>query len=492
VPWAKARRTTYDLVVAASPKGDLRLLSGTRVLVPHGAGFNKSIGDEGSADSASGLDPAYLAPEGRPFAALHALAHPAQVERLRAASPLAAAGATVVGDPTLERLLASLGSRDRYRAALGTGTRRLIALASTWGKESLLEQRPGLVTELTLRLPHDDYQVALITHPNVRARFGELELAQRLGPALDAGLVLAGPYEEWAAVLVACDAVVSDHGSTALYAAALDRPVLNAYDGGGELLPGTPMAELLAHAARFSGPESLGPALDAYRPGTARAAADLAFAEEGRALDRLRAELYALLGLDEPALRPEPAVLPSPAGPVRTPAAFAVRVTVDGDRVTVERHPAATDLPAHHLAAEYATATERQSQSAALLYHRPQAPAVLAASGPQQLRWTAGGWTAHVLESYPGCRTAAVIHEDGTALLRTRGGRPLTLTVPRAAVGGQAVRIDPAAALSAVHAWLGVRGGRVPPPGSPVCVVGGVAVPLSLSPATAEESARLI
>ncbi|MGW1714010.1 hypothetical protein [Streptomyces sp. NPDC002156] len=33
VPWAEACGRTYDLVVAASPKGDLRLLHGPRVLL---------------------------------------------------------------------------------------------------------------------------------------------------------------------------------------------------------------------------------------------------------------------------------------------------------------------------------------------------------------------------------------------------------------------------------------------------------------------------
>ena len=35
---------------------------------------------------------------------------------------------------------------------------------------------------------------------------------------------MAGPYEEWAAVLGAADCVLTDHGSTALYPAALAGP----------------------------------------------------------------------------------------------------------------------------------------------------------------------------------------------------------------------------------------------------------------------------
>src|SRR5205807_3827552 len=149
VPWSTSCGRSYDLVVAASPKGDLRLLRGPHVLLPHGAGFNKSIPSEGSAESPSGLDPAYLRRnhDDAPIA-LHALAHPDQVARVAAANPRAARHAKVIGDLTLERVLASSSLRDRYRAALGTGARKLLVLASTWGPESLIRQHPGLPARL--------------------------------------------------------------------------------------------------------------------------------------------------------------------------------------------------------------------------------------------------------------------------------------------------------------------------------------------------------
>ncbi|MEK8143893.1 hypothetical protein NKH18_23995 [Streptomyces sp. M10(2022)] len=45
------------MVLTASPKGELHELSGPRALLPHGAGFNKSINNDGSPDVPSGLDP---------------------------------------------------------------------------------------------------------------------------------------------------------------------------------------------------------------------------------------------------------------------------------------------------------------------------------------------------------------------------------------------------------------------------------------------------
>ncbi|WP_191971648.1 hypothetical protein [Streptomyces luteolifulvus] len=59
-------------------------------------------------------------------------------------------------------------------------------------------------------------------------------------------MILPDPHEEWASVLIAADALVTDHGSTALYyCGAQDRPILSVHRGGGELIPGSPMGVLL-------------------------------------------------------------------------------------------------------------------------------------------------------------------------------------------------------------------------------------------------------
>ncbi|MGW6509504.1 translation initiation factor 2 [Streptomyces niveus] len=493
VPWDEACRDTYDLIVTASPKGELHLLRGPRVLLPHGAGFGKTFHGEGSADAASGLDPEYLMPHGGPPPALHALAHPGQIDRLAALSPRAAARAAVVGDPTLERILASLPLRESFRAALGTGARRLIVLTSTWGRESLLRRRPDLPFELAARLPQDAYQLGLVVHPNEWSRTGEFELSERLAPALDAGMVLARPYEDWASVLVAADALITDHGSTALYyAAALDGPVLAAYDGGDELIPGSPMAELLAHAPHLGRAEEVEEALDSYRVGTGRAAAASAFlfpaadaggaAAQGSALERLRLELYRLIGLSPPVAPVTTRLLPIPAPPSRTPSAFAVRVRLDGDETHVERFPGHVDAPAHHLAAEYGVAGERQSQSAALLYRRTDRAATAAA---YSVEWTVAGWISHVLDSYPGCRTAGVVLSPVHCVARVRGGSLLSVRIEPPRENGRIVHSDPAAVLSAVHARpTGVS--RV------TCVIGGRRYEAHLSPATAEEAGRIL
>jgi hypothetical protein len=491
VPWSEASGHTYDLVITASPKGDLSLLRGPQVLLPHGAGFNKSIPGEGSADSASGLDPAYLRRNHRhaPIV-LHALAHPEQIARLAATNPQAARRAKVIGDPTLERVLASSSLRDRYRAALGTGARELLVLVSTWGPESLIRQHPGLPARIAAQLPYDEYQLALVIHPNERSLLGTYELAERLAPAIDAGMILPDPHEEWASVLIAADALVTDHGSAALYyCAAQDRPVVSVRRAGGELIPGSAMDVLLRRVPRLDRAEDIVEALRAYRPGPGQTAARMAFARHSEAAGLLRTEVYALLGLAPPAHRVAPRLLPSPAPAARVPAAFDVRVEATTAGVRITRHPAGTGPPGHHLAVEHGAADERLVRSAGLLYRRP----LPTSAAPVDLAWTADGWTRHALSAYPGCRSAAVLPASGRCLLRVRGHeQTYAVQVEPRPEEGRIVRIDPAVALSAAHARL-----VSPPPLSDgptrmTCLIGDRAFHITLRPATEAEEAQVI
>ncbi|TQL00433.1 hypothetical protein FB563_5530 [Streptomyces puniciscabiei] len=501
LPWPEARDRSFALVLAASPKGDLHALHGPRALLPHGAGFNKSLPGEGTADSASGLDPAHLLlPDGAPLATRYLFSHPSQISRLARVSPEAAARSTVVGDPLLERFLESRARRDRYRAALRTGSRTLVVLFSTWGPESLIGRRPGLPADLAAALPHDEYQLALVLHPNERVRRGALDLEEYLAPARRAGLILPGGYEEWASVALAADVLITDHGSAALYPAALDRPLLGAYDGGVELLPGSPMADLLDRVPRFDGdPRRIPAALSAHRPGGIRALTESVFAERGHALDRLREAVYDLLGLAPPAHPVVPRLLPDPAPAPHTPAAFAVRVELDelgehdehdehGEHderppIRVLRHPAHLPLPApaHHLAAEVGSAHHRYTQSAALLYRRagehPGAPAE-----PADL------WTARILGDHPGGRrTAAVVVSAAHCLVRTRSGPLLSVRIAPQRQDRRTAPVDPVPVLSAVHAVLVAR------PGTDhttlTCAVGPHTAEVRLTPATPEEAA---
>ncbi|MFK4614852.1 hypothetical protein ABH930_005558, partial [Kitasatospora sp. GAS204A] len=454
VAWEDARRRPHDLILTASPKGPLRVLSGPLVLFPHGAGFNKTISHEGSWDLPSGLDPRFLLDGGNPRAALHALAHASQLDRLAERCAPAAAKATVVGDPTLDRILRSVSLREEYRSSLGTGERRLVVLTSTWGPESLLARRPQLPAALVGGLPHDSYQFALVLHPNEYSRTGTFDLSRQLAPVLGAGLVLARPHEEWAALLVAADAVITDHGSTALYAAALDRTVVGAYDGGSELIPGSPMSDLLATVPSLPEAAALPDALQAAAAAGTRRFADTAFSLQGRSLVRLRRELYRLLRLRPRSVPIEAPPLPHPNPAAGRPPAYAVRAEVSDLRVNVQRFPAFTSVAAHHLAAEHPVAGPRHLQSASLLWRRSGPAPHDAPDAVSTNRWTAAGWTARTLAELPGCRTAAAILTPERCLVRHRSAGLLSVHIGVRNADGRVLRVDPAAALSAVHAWL--------------------------------------
>jgi hypothetical protein len=323
-------------------------------------------------------------------------------------------------------------------------------LASTWGPTSLLRQRPNLAAELTERLPHDSYQLGLVVHPNERAGLSAYDLAQQLDPAVASGLVLADSYEAWGALLVAADAMVTDHGSSALYAAALGLPLVSVYDGGGELIPGSPMDRLLADIPFAAGPDDVKKALDTHHSNSSARAlrhATAAFAEPGRALELMRTHVYDLLDLDPPHGQPVAAPLPPPTAPARTADSFAVRVHAEDGGIRIERFPQRSGVPADHLAAEPGRAGEREIQSASLLYRR----ATPGSGAPHLDTWTAAGWTAHILDSYPTCRTAAVILSPTHCVARLRDGGLLSMHIRPCRAEGRVISPDPAAALSALH-----------------------------------------
>lgn len=342
VPWREAVRSRYDLAIAATSNGGLHRLRAPVLVMPHGAGHNRLVeAATGSRDIASGLAPRQLMHWGRVVPDVIALSHQEQLDRLRRSCPAAARRAVVTGDPSFDRMLASLPLRDVYRRALGVAAdQRLLLLTSTWGEHSLFGRHVGQVARWMTELPLDAYRAALVLHPNVWTRHSGPQIEGWLAEALNAGLMLIRPEEGWRAALIAADAVLGDHGSVTYYGAALERPSLLGAFGDEEIDPRSPMADLgRAHPRLDLG----GNLHDQLEELTATPLGRDALGKRGDALENLRDVMYGVLGIPKPPVAPRIRAVPVPEARRRDVTAMVVAGEAVGDRVALTRYPATVD-----------------------------------------------------------------------------------------------------------------------------------------------------
>ena len=296
VEWSEIKASDFDLAISPSSNGALHELDIPVMTIPHGAGHHKKRATgNGFADEASGISRNQLMHGDRVVPAVIGLSHHDQIPALRASCPEALDRAEVIGDPCFDRLRASLPMREHYRSALGTGSRKLVAVCSTWGEKSAFGRHTDLAAQLTAALPSDRYQVALVLHPNIWARHSEFQIRLWTRAARARGLVLVPPDRGWRAVLVSSDVVISDHGSLSCYASALRIPLLLAEFGIEEVVPGSPIAELGGRAPKLDPAADLEAQIDAAAPVPGDA-----FAFVGTAAERLREVVYNALGLPLP------------------------------------------------------------------------------------------------------------------------------------------------------------------------------------------------
>ena len=355
IDWAQATSTRFDLAISASENDNLAELNAPVLLVPHGLGHQKYYPNSGIV---AGMNPARLLHDGTVIPETIALSHPEQRAQLARICPPADAHAVVVGDPTLDRLLAGRLRAEAYRAALGATGKTLVTLSSTWGAESLLATDPALPERLVAELPVDEYRVALLLHSGVWSAHGPWQVRAWLSRAAELGLHLVGPTGNWQAVLSATHCLISDEGSLALYAAALDLPILLVDKTGGKTVTGSPLARLAELAPRLDPATGLAAQVDAaitgHRPGGWTQAISRAAERPGRCAEVLRPLVYRALDLSEPDGEPvmRPADLPEDA-----PHQVAVMVAgaIDDEPVLalrrlpgVPNHP----LPHQHLVAD--------------------------------------------------------------------------------------------------------------------------------------------
>ncbi|MFD5115903.1 hypothetical protein ACFVWX_33450 [Streptomyces sp. NPDC058220] len=321
VPWEQALRTEFDLALAAGSRG-VHELRAPVVRISHGAGHIKLLTDTTSLAPGDRRPPGmmsrqHLMHEGRVVPAAVVYAHERDLAELAVSCPEALPVAHVVGDPCVDRIVAGMPRREQYRRALGVDERQpLVMVTSTWGPTSTFGRLDALLPRLLSELPGRGYRVALLVHPNVWAGHGPWQVQSWLAGCRGRGIAVVPPEADWQAPLIAADWIIGDHGSLTAYGTLTEATMLLTPGPRREISASSPAA-LLATVAPVVSPayplaEQLRYAAEQHRPGQYEEVAALLSSAPGQFHRRMRAVVYRLLKLGEPACAPPVAPLPLP------------------------------------------------------------------------------------------------------------------------------------------------------------------------------------
>lgn len=307
VPWQEAKSRLYDLAIATSLHLVGEIPAKHRFAAPHGCGYGKNYPawhwPPGEDPPVYGLDrQSLLDKDGRPIFSGIALSHEDQYEVLGRQCPEAAHTALVAGDIALDRLVAGRPFRELYRLAFGVRRgQTLVAVASTWGSESLLAKFPDLPERLLRELPAD-HRVVMTMHPAAWLEHGPRQVRDYLRTAREAGLDLIGPAKDWRPLLAAADVIVADHTSLTSYAAAAGVPVLLSHYAKDDIAAESVTAALAEVAPLYDPAKPLTEQLQEARR-TAQAQQAIALPGVSSALGRsakiVRSAMYGWLGLTD-------------------------------------------------------------------------------------------------------------------------------------------------------------------------------------------------
>ncbi|MER5211702.1 hypothetical protein ABT063_14230 [Streptomyces sp. NPDC002838] len=314
VPWDEAVRMTFDLALAAGPRGVERI-SAPLITLPHGAGYLKRL-VSGPHTGVAGLRKHDLVPGGRLPAAV-VVPHHAELVDLQRHCPEVLPLTHVVGDPAHDRIAASLPLRSDYRRALGLSDgEKLVVVVSTWGARSSFGRFEALLPRLIAELPAGQFRSVLLVHPNVWSGHGSWQIRAWLARCTGLGIALMPPEADWRSVLIAADWIIGDHGSVTVYGTLTRAPILLASSPEREINPSSPAAALALTAPALSPTHPLVGQLQytaaEYRPEEYAAIATRITSEPGRFNRNMRRLVYRLLGLGQPAHEPETVPLPQP------------------------------------------------------------------------------------------------------------------------------------------------------------------------------------
>lgn len=321
IPWEEAVTREFDLAVSTSLHRMEDITALRRFASPHGAGYNKlwpswSGMCAGGERQVYGLDRwSLLDDAGAPIFDTVVLPHYDHLMTLSRQCPEAVPYALVGGDPCHDRLRDCLDRRDWYRAELGVRAGQvLVAVASTWGEESLVSQHLDFLTRLPAELSADHKVIATV-HPAVWAEHGTRAVRGWLRRMRDAGVDLVDAREDWRGLIAAADVVVADHSSLGVYAAGVGRPLLLSHFAATEVDPGSVLAELARCSPVLDPSRPLAHQLDAARlaqPAQWQVAQRRLASLPGLSADVIRQAFYRLLELSEPADDAEWPVVPAP------------------------------------------------------------------------------------------------------------------------------------------------------------------------------------
>ncbi len=222
VDWEDVTKSNTDLVITASPRGFIFDRGIPTVVIPHGAGHNRLLPD---TSGVAGLCREHLVSDSGAKPSFIALPGAVAYRQLRQECPEALDRADITGDVCWERFHISEDRRQHYRRALGVSdTQKLIVLASTWGRDSLVGRDHSAIPKLHEWLSDPETVVAFVPHPNIDSG-NPPSTDHRYASHVRNGLIMVPPEEGWRSLIVAADYIVGDHGSVTVYAAALGRPV---------------------------------------------------------------------------------------------------------------------------------------------------------------------------------------------------------------------------------------------------------------------------
>jgi hypothetical protein len=205
----------------------------------------------------------------------------------------------VVGSLRADALLERSASRDAIRRDQGfEPTDRVVVLASTHGKESLLETMgTELLREAEALMRRSAWRFTVAAHPLM---WSESSWEPRLRELAARGFGVVEPNGNWIDALVAADVMVVDHTALLAFFALLGRPIIPVPVPDHEIEPDNPIQRIRSLVPPLEEPSRLEAALEEawtrYPHEKLSALAREIVTYPGEARSRVRAEFYRVLG----------------------------------------------------------------------------------------------------------------------------------------------------------------------------------------------------